>query len=377
VTIPTLIPLLERPRPVDVRSIDRELAELWQGSAEGPEGEQATIPRARTLTLVAHAADPEAGTRLADVAARTSQRHPTRTIILVTDPSAREPTAAVTAICAVRRRDQKTVCCEQVLIHGAAETQERFPSLVRQLVLPDMPVVLYWPGPPPQDELFHELREIADRIIVDTSAPDGPGALLAAAALARVKASHSALSDLTWGRITLWRSLTAHFFDPPHDAALDRITKVRVAHAPSSRAQALLYVGWLAGRLHWRPEEPFGRNGNPWRATLLDPRGRSIAVSLHAASRAPHPGGALLSTLITTAGRESANIGDTFSIARNDDAGGVVALAESEGGQAIRRALPLDPQDEASLLAVEMDVLRHDHVYEESLRAAAALLGPA
>ena len=46
-------------------------------------------------------------------------------------------------------------------------------------------------------------------------------------------------------------------------------------------------------------------------------------------------------------------------------------------GQVIRRALPLDPQDEAPLLAAEMDVLGHDRVYEESLRAVAALLGQA
>jgi len=43
----------------------------------------------------------------------------------------------------------------------------------------------------------------------------------------------------------------------------------------------------------------------------------------------------------------------------------------------IRRALPLDPQDEVPLLAAEMDVLGHDRVYEESLRAVAALLGQA
>src|SRR3989337_135416 len=208
----TLIPLLAAPRRVDVRPIDRDLAELWRAAAASSEAERIALSRARTLTLVAYAPTPDAGTRLAEVAARTCQRHPARTIILIADPAAADLTAEVTAVCQVRRRNLKQICCEQVLIRTAPAAEGRIPRLVRQVILPDMPVVLYWPGP------------------------------LAAPSLAADRASPAALSDLTGGRMTTWRGLTAHFFDPPHTEALDRITRIRVAHAGSSRAQGLLDV---------------------------------------------------------------------------------------------------------------------------------------
>src|SRR3989304_4053617 len=142
---PPLTPLTAAPRRVDVKAIDRELAELWRAAAASSEAERIALSRARTLTLVAYAPTPDAGTRLAEVAARTCQRHPARTIILIADPAA-----------------------------PAAEG--RIPSLVRQVILPDMPVVLYWPGPPAAERLFRDLGEIVDRVIVDTAAvPDGLG----------------------------------------------------------------------------------------------------------------------------------------------------------------------------------------------------------
>src|SRR3989304_2016979 len=336
----TLIPLIAAPRRVDVKAIDRELADLGPPAAASSEAERIALSRARTLTLVAYAPTPDAGTRLAEVAARTCQRHPARTIILIAAPAAADLTAEVTAVCQVRRRNLKQICCEQVLIRAAPAAEGRIPSLVRQVILPDMPVVLYWPGPPAAERLFRDLGEIVDRVIVDTAAvPDGQGALLAAHTLAADRSSHAALSDLTWGRMTTWRGLTAHFFAPPHTEALDRITRIRVAHAGSSRAQGLLYVGGLAGRMRWRGGGAFirgdGARGGGAGGERRARRGRAPPVSLHAESRAAHPAGALLSTLIVTGSPGGQNGGGTFSIARQDDAGSGTPVARGEHGEGI------------------------------------------
>src|SRR3972149_8110702 len=109
----TLIPLIAAPRRVDVKAIDRELAELWRAAAASSEAERIALSRARTLTLVAYAPTPDAGARLAEVAARTCQRHPARTIILIADPAAADPTAGGTAGCQGRRRRPRPICCEQ------------------------------------------------------------------------------------------------------------------------------------------------------------------------------------------------------------------------------------------------------------------------
>jgi glucose-6-phosphate dehydrogenase assembly protein OpcA len=369
----TLHPLLDAPRRVDVRAIERELGELWRIAAQASEAEHLVLTRARTMTLVAYAAHPESGAALGEVIARTSQRHPARAILLVNDPAQSGLEALVGASCQVLGRNHKQICCEQITIRAEPQAQDRLLSIVRHLVLPDMPVVLYWPIPLAPDGLFQDLLDVADRVIIDTAAfPDGPAGLLTAPALAATATGAVALSDLNWGRLTAWRGLTAHFFDPPHTDYLDRIERVRVAHAASSRAQALLYLGWLAGRLHWRVDRPFSRGEGPWRALLAAQGDRQITASLHPQSRSSLPAGALLSAMIVAEESEA-----TFSIVLKEDAGGVIAVAEAGKGPAIRRALPLEAADEGSLLSAELDVLGRDRVYEESLRAVAALLGPA
>ncbi|MGH2453642.1 MAG: glucose-6-phosphate dehydrogenase assembly protein OpcA [bacterium] len=365
-----LQPLIDQPRRVDVTAVERELADLWRSAAERSEAEGVALTRTRTLTLLAYAAAPQGAAALAEVASQTSQRHPARAILLVADPDEPALAAEVTASCRTLRRSRKQICSEQIIVRAAPAERDRFPSVVRNLVLPDMPVVLYWPAPDRSDPFVNDLREVADRLIIDSAAfPDGGGALEAAALLSGSGES-APLGDLTWGRLALWRGLTAQFFAPPHAGAAERIGRVRIAHAAATRIQALLYAGWLMARLRWTVKEPVRPGAAPWRAALIDQRGHPIALSLHPESRAPHPAGALLSTMIV-AGEA------TFSIQRNDKAGAVIATAESPSSPATRQALPLEAQDEASLLAVEMDLLGRDRIYEQAVRAAAALLGAA
>src|SRR5262249_45125879 len=65
---------------------------------------------------------------------------------------------------------------------------------------------------------------------------------------------------INWERLTLWRELTAQFFDGPTlRPYLDRIRRVTiefVQNGPANRAQALLVAGWLASRLGWQPTSP-------------------------------------------------------------------------------------------------------------------------
>src|SRR3972149_6453376 len=67
----TLIPLLAAPRRVDVKAIDRELAELWRAAAARSEAERIALSRARTLTLAGYAPPPAA-----DGGARPDHAHP-------------------------------------------------------------------------------------------------------------------------------------------------------------------------------------------------------------------------------------------------------------------------------------------------------------
>ncbi len=370
-----LQPLIEAPRRVDVAAVERELAELWRTAAEQSGAEGVVLTRARTLTLLAYAATPQSAAALGEVALQTSQRHPARSMLLVADPEEPALAADVTASCRTLRRSHKQICSEQVIVRAAPAERDRFPSVVRNLVLPDMPVVLYWPAPDRSDPLLEDLREVADRLIIDSAAFPDRGGPPEAAALLNGRGEGAPLGDLAWGRLGLWRGLTLQFFAPPHADALERIRRVRVAHPAPTRVQALLYAGWLTARLRWTVTQPFRPGAGPWRAALADQRGRPIALSLHPESRARHAAGALLSTMIVAEAGPEEETDATFSIQRNDEAGAVIASAERESTPPTRQALPLEAQDEASLLAVEMDLLGRDRIYEEAVRAAAALLG--
>ena len=68
--------------------------------------------------------------------------------------------------------------------------------------------------------------------------------------------------DLAWLRSTPWRERVAAMFDPPPmRRSLGAIGKVVVRHRPDSTAAGVLFCGWLATRLGWRPG-PLARRGD-------------------------------------------------------------------------------------------------------------------
>jgi glucose-6-phosphate dehydrogenase assembly protein OpcA len=114
-------------------------------------------------------------------------------------------------------------------------------SVIRPLLLPDSPVVIWWPGKVPQDRRNDELGLLAMRRLTDAAAATRPLAALRA----RVLDYSPGDTDLSWTRLTPWRALLA--------AALDqypaRVTAV-VVEAERSNPSADLLATWLHSRLH-------------------------------------------------------------------------------------------------------------------------------
>src|SRR4029079_14429722 len=128
--------------------------------------------------------------------------------------------------------------------------------------------MLWWPhGEPADDPRFLKVADMVDRVIVDSATFAAPEAGLARlAALLDHDGGQSgagtAISDLSWSRLTPWRELIAQFFDAPalvpHLAEITRVVvdyEARV-DAVADRSQALLLVSWLAARLGWRTAGP-------------------------------------------------------------------------------------------------------------------------
>ncbi len=130
---------------------------------------------------------------------------------------------------------------ETALIRLKGEVVKHAESVVLPLLLPDSPVVVWWPTDHPADPAGDPLGRLGKRRITD-SAFVSRGKLKALRGQCETYAPGN--TDLAWTRITPWRALLA--------AALDqqplKVTKVRVAAERISPSADLL-LAWLCDRL--------------------------------------------------------------------------------------------------------------------------------
>lgn len=144
--------------------------------------------------------------------------------------------------------------CEAVVMRMYGRLALHAESVVMPLLVPDVPVVTWWHGEPPEEIATDFLGVVADRRITDSAQAANPIEAL------RLRAADYAPgdTDLAWTRITLWRTLVAGAFDTVNA----EITEATVV-APTSDPTAALMCGWLSARLgiipKWEQSDHFQR----------------------------------------------------------------------------------------------------------------------
>ncbi len=129
---------------------------------------------------------------------------------------------------------------ETVLLRLYGQLAEHADSVVLPLLVPDTPVVTWWPGTAPSAPNEEPLGALAQRRVTDSAS--GPDPI---ERLKQLGASYKpGDTDLAWSRVTPWRSLLAAAFDQPHTG----VTGVKVEGEGSNPSAALL-AGWLSVRL--------------------------------------------------------------------------------------------------------------------------------
>jgi glucose-6-phosphate dehydrogenase assembly protein OpcA len=185
-------------------------------------------------------------------------RYPSRAIVLISDPEEEEANLdfQLSAFCSVRGGGGAQVCAEQITIHAEGPPAEHLESLAGPLLISDLPVFLWYPGPfSPSSPEFAGMADLADRVIVDSAAAGDRACLREIAGLLEDPEA-PAIGDLQWVMLSPWRALVAELFSPPERAGeLDKIRRVEVLHTPTGECRALLFVGWLASKLGWRTED--------------------------------------------------------------------------------------------------------------------------
>ncbi|MBA3388478.1 MAG: glucose-6-phosphate dehydrogenase assembly protein OpcA [Rubrobacter sp.] len=236
---------------MSVEQIEREFGRLRMNE-DGTLGLRASV-----LNLVTVTGEESAG-EVTRVVSKLAGRFPCRAIVMISDPE--EETAnldiRVSAFCDARGGGGSQVCAEQVEVHAEGPPARHLKSLAGPLLLPDLPVFLWYPGAfSSGSPEFSDVAELADRVVVNSGAASDHGACLRELSDLTEDAAMPAIGDLQWVGLSPWRSLVAGLFDPPdRREELDRIHRVEILHDPRGEARALLLAGWLGASLGWRPE---------------------------------------------------------------------------------------------------------------------------
>jgi glucose-6-phosphate dehydrogenase assembly protein OpcA len=185
-----------------------------------------------TLVIVVEGADAAEAMKVAQSASR---EHPARIIGVVYGD--RRGAAQVDAQVGIG----SDASGERAVITLTGEVTKHPQSVVLPLLLPDSPVVVWWPGKCPDDPGADPLGSLGTRRITDSVGAPGRRAK---AMLEQCSSYAPGNTDLAWTRITGWRALLA--------AALDQQPgKVLSAAVSAERVSpsADLLVAWLGDRL--------------------------------------------------------------------------------------------------------------------------------
>lgn len=206
--------------------------------------EGGAVALGRVLTLVISARNGVAEAAI-DAANDASREHPMRVIVLTTGEGDARLDAQI-------RVGGDAGASEVVVLHAYGEAASNEESLITGLLLPDAPVVAWWPEEAPESPATSPLGRIAQRRITDAAtAPDVRERL---DELGRTHAPGD--TDLAWTRLTHWREQLAAVLDQP---PFEPITAVEVRGASASPSTALL-AAWLQMALEvpvtWSYEDP-------------------------------------------------------------------------------------------------------------------------
>lgn len=153
---------------------------------------------------------------------------------------------------------------EAVLLRLHGELAKVPESVITPLLLPDSPVIVWWPGSGPKVPAMDPLGSLGRRRVTDAAATRRA----ADAFTARAEGYEPGDTDFAWARLTPWRALMA--------AALDQYpTKVSGAEVVSARgnASADLMAAWLQSRLGVPVEQRNSRGPGITAVRMFTPAG--------------------------------------------------------------------------------------------------------
>lgn len=226
------------------------------------EGGVITLGRVMTLVIDATEANHEEAIATANVASR---EHPCRIIVLAPREGGED------RLDAEIRVGGDAGASEVIVLQPSGEMVNHPDTLVTPLLLPDAPIVAWWPASVPEDVATSGIGYMAQRRITDTKGEADPAAVLSRLA----KEYRAGDTDLAWTRLTRWRALLASALEQVED---QRVSLARV-HGDTNSPSILLFGAWLKHALGCEFEASYDENAKGLLHVILETPAGNISIS--------------------------------------------------------------------------------------------------
>jgi len=230
--------------PNDTKSILEQLRQSRMAAAAGHSQAAASVAMMNFIVFVD---DPAHRQWVLERAARVSDKHPCRLIVL--DSTSR--TSGVDVTTSTREGGGAVVVNERIDI-GVRETgHATIISLTQELSVPDIPTVLWWSGGRLlKSRTFSGLAQSSTTVLIDCSGTGCGDEAIRELGEFLTRFPSVALQDLAFMRLAPWQNTIAQFFDDP--ALREDLFSISSLEIESgSDAEALYLAGWLGSRLSW------------------------------------------------------------------------------------------------------------------------------
>ncbi|APT92488.1 oxppcycle protein OpcA [Corynebacterium phocae] len=206
--------------------------------------EHYTLTTSRVLTLIVVADANDNIDEILDSVRDASHEHPSRVLVVVSgDPDAE------TSLDGELRVGGEAGASEMVIMHlkGALASQTK--AVVTPLLLPDTPIVAWWPGSCPPVPSEHPIGSLAQRRITNIGVDNSAGDVTAETCYRRLQTLSNGYApgdtDMTWASLTLWRAIVASAFDRQPESAVEAVE----IQGPAGDPAVDLAAAWLVARL--------------------------------------------------------------------------------------------------------------------------------
>ncbi len=360
--------------PIDPVVLTKQIDHLWSDLAEQSEGDERTLVRACSLTLVVLADAEENAADVSEALAELIETHPNRAIVVrVSAGDSDRLEADVRAHCWMPTGRRQQICSEQIEVEASEASLTELPSVLLPLIVPDLPAILWCRSErASRSPAFRELRELAPRVIMDIEKFGR-----ADQALSHL-AQHlpgDVTTDLSWTRLTRWREMVAQAFENPACRCRvadfrDIVVSYRANVDEGIPASVFLMAGWLVNSLGWKwtgasvlaGEDPVLR---------LSHAGAEARVSFRCAGDGG-AGSRLARLELASEGKEPVRV----TLEREEDH--LEIQVEAVNSKPIGMRVWFPPSQDGPLMGEELRILQKDPIFESSLNTAAkiaALLG--